>query len=246
MNMQTAKEVTDEAVEDAYRALRTNIEFYGLKEGKIKTITVTSANTGEGKTTVSINLAMSMAEAGMKVLYIDADLRKSSKPQNLRRGIKYGLSNLLSEGMPLLQALIPTQTKNLFCIASGPKPPSSTELINSREFERLLKMVSTGFEIVIIDTPSLGTIIDAALIAGRTDGTIIVVGSKETGVRSVKRIRKQLEKANARILGTVMNKIDRCEHDSYYNYYEYHYYDKYKPEKYSWLRRLGFPGRSKA
>ncbi|MGI6085366.1 MAG: CpsD/CapB family tyrosine-protein kinase [Acetivibrionales bacterium] len=214
MNMQTAKEVIDKAVNDAHRVVQINIAFYGLKEGKIKSITVTSANTREGKTTVSINLAMSMAEAGMKVLYIDADLRKSSTPKNLGRGIKYGLSNLLSEYVPLRQALIPTQTKNLFCIASGSKPPNPSELINSSVFERLLNIVSTGFDIVIIDTPSLGEVIDAALIAGRTDVTIVVVGSKGTGVRNVKRIMKKLEKSNARLLGMIMNKVDRCEYEN--------------------------------
>lgn len=246
MNRQTVKEVIDKAVKDAYRVLQVNIKFFGLKEGRVKTITVTSANMGEGKTTVSINLAMSMAEAGMKVLYIDADLRKSSTSRNLRAGIKYGLSNLLSEDTPLFQALIPTQTKNLFCIASGPKPPNPTELIKSSKFEGLLKMVSTGFDIIIIDTPPLGTMIDAALIAGRTDGTIIVVGSKETDFRSVKRIKEQLEKANARILGTVMNKIDRREYDSYYGRCEYYYYGKYKTEKYDWLGKLSFLRKAKA
>lgn len=232
---QNVNDDIDAAVKEAFKVLRANIKFFGQK-GKVKTLTITSTKMGEGKTTVSTNLAAAMAETGMKVLYIDADLRKASTLKHLKGETKCGLSNLLSEGTPLDEVILPTQTENLFCIASGPKPPNPTELVGSSEFSGLLKMVSEGFDIIIIDTPPLGTMIDAAVIAERTDGTIIIAGAKETDLRSMKRVREQLGKANVRILGAVLNKVAKRDFESYYGYY--HYNNKERTSKKGWLGKL--------
>ena len=236
--MNTGQDVKNDAgaaIKEAFKVLRANIKFYGVK-GKVKTVAVTSTKMNEGKTAVSTNLAMSMAETGIKVLYIDADLRKASTLECLKGGMEYGLSNLLSEGTPLADVICSTKTGNLYCIASGPKPPNPAELIEAEEFGRLLKNASESFDMVIIDTPPLGTMIDAALIAGQTDGTVIVVEANGTELRSLKRVREQLNKANARILGVVLNKVSRRNCDDYYGYY--HYYDKERVKRGRWLQKL--------
>lgn len=205
--------------EEAFKVLRTNIQFYGLEE-KIKTLTIVSCNHNEGKTSVAINLAISTAIAGKKVLLVDADLRKPTVNKRLGgKGID-GLSAYLTGEASLAQIVSKTSINNLFYISGGPKPPNPSELIASVQFTQFIKTVEGLYEMIIIDTSTLGSVIDAAVIASQTDGTLIVVSYGSVQAVKAKRMKEQLENVNARIIGVVLNKVDKRDYKLYNSYYK--------------------------
>ncbi len=212
------------AVEEAYKSLRANIQFCEVDK-KIKSITITSCNATEGKTTTSFNIAISMAQSGMKVLLIDGDMRKPSVYKNSRTHSREGLSNYLSGYSEFEQIIKPTTVENCYFMSCGVKPPNPAELIGSKKFGELLLKAEEAFDLVIIDTPPLGSVIDAALMAAKTSGTIIVINSREISYKQVIRVKEQLEKANATILGVVLNKVKRGDYKNYYH--NYGYYENY-------------------
>ncbi|MCX8128928.1 MAG: CpsD/CapB family tyrosine-protein kinase [Clostridia bacterium] len=213
-------------IEEAYKVLRTNIQFCS-NEKKVKTLSIVSCNNKEGKTTISINLAISLARSGQKVLLIDADMRK---PMGIKRlgGNNYtGLSNFLLGEVSLEEVVSHTSIKNLYYIACGQRYVNSTELVGSERFSEFLEIVKEIYDMVVIDTTTLGNIIDAALIASQTDGTLIVVASRELNARKAKRLKEQLEKANANILGVALNKVSKRDYKLYYTHtYDFYYYNE--------------------
>lgn len=215
------KDKLNAPVEEAYKVLRTNIQFCNFNKG-IKTMAITSCNPGEGKTTTAINLAISMAKSGMKVLLIDADLRKPMLMKHLGGNNDVGLSNLISGYSTTEEVINSTDVDNLYFIACGPKPPNPAELIGSSRFGELLKEAERKFDMVIIDTPPLGSVIDCAIISAQTDGTLIVIESKAIDYQNAQRVKEQLERANARILGVVLNKVSKSDYKNYYSYYNYY------------------------
>ena len=220
----TAYKVKDKLnapVEEAYKVLRTNIQFCNFNK-ETKTIAITSCNPGEGKTTTAINLAISMAKSGMKVLLIDADLRKPMLMKHLGGNNDVGLSNFISGYSTAEEITNPTDVDNLYFIACGPKPPNPAELIGSSRFSDLLKEAGRKYDMIIIDTPPLGSVIDCAIISAQTDGTLIVIESKAIDLQNALRVKEQLERANARILGVVLNKVSKSDYKNYYNYYNYY------------------------
>lgn len=211
-----------EPVEEAIRSLRTNIQFCGADK-PIKTICMTSCQPNEGKSTTSLNLAVSMANAGKKVVHVDADMRKPRIYKNVTSVFSVGLSNYLSGMIAMEDAISETNVENLHMILSGPKPPNPAELIGTERFRVLLTNLSDQYDYVIIDTPPLGGMIDAAIIASLVDGTIMLVEYNAIDYKKAAMVKEQLEKANARILGIVLNKIPRREFKQYYSYYDYRY-----------------------
>jgi protein-tyrosine kinase len=220
--------------EEAYKVLRTNILFCGIKK-PIKTLSLTSNMSGEGKTTTSTNLAVSVAKSGKKVLLVDADMRKPASYKYLDdSGIK-GLSNLIANNATLDEVINKTNISGLYFIGSGPKPPNAAELVGSSEFSRFVETVREQFDMVIIDTPPLGSVIDSAIIASQTDGSILVIETNSVSYRKVVRMKEQLEKANAKVLGVVLNKMKKSEYKNYYN--DYNYYGVSKEHKKSWFKK---------
>lgn len=207
--------------EEAYRVLRTNILFCGITK-PIKTLSLTSNKTGEGKTTTSVNLAVSVAKSGKKVLLVDADMRKSTTHKHLDDNGAKGLSSLISGNATLDEVIIKTNIRDLYFIASGPKPPNAAELVGSSEFSRFVETVREQFDMVVIDTPPLGSVIDSAIIASQTDGSILVIETNSISYRNAVRMKEQLEKANARVLGVVLNKMNKSIYKNYYNYHNYY------------------------
>jgi capsular exopolysaccharide synthesis family protein len=207
--------------EEAYRVLRTNIQFCNF-DSKIKTLAITSCNPGEGKTTTAINLSISMAMSGMKILLIDADLRKPALVKRLGGTNAVGLTNLISGQASLQDAINYTDVDGFCYITCGPTPPNPAELLSSERFDEIINEAKKHFDMIIIDTPPLGSVIDCAIISSRTDGTLIVIKSKAVDYRSAMRVKEQLEKVNARIIGVVLNKLDRKEYRYYYSPYEYY------------------------
>lgn len=211
-----------EPVAEAIRSLRTNIQFCNTDK-IVKTICVTSCVPNEGKSTTTINLAISMAEAGRKVLHIDADMRKPKLYKDVAAKHNVGLSNYLSGMVDLKDAINETNYENLHVILCGPKPPNPAELLDTERFRLMLTALKDEYDYIIIDTPPLGSMIDAAIVAAHTDGTIMLIEYNTVDYKKAQMVKEQLEKANARILGVIVNKIPRREYKQYY-YHDYDYY----------------------
>lgn len=222
-------------VEEAFRVLKTNIQYYGM-DRRIKRIVVTSSGHGEGKTSTAINLCISYAKSGSKVLLIDADLHKPMLIKHLGSNNFVGITNYLTGNATLEEIIISTNLENFFFMTCGPKPINSADMLSSEKFKELLESVDECFDIIIIDSPSLGKHIDAAILAAQADGTLIVVKSNYTDYRNVKTAKEQLEKVGARIIGVVLNKIDK----KYYRIYTNHYIDHGIVKKFNdgWFKKF--------
>ena len=200
-------------VREAFNTLRTNILFSGKD---VKTIAITSCFAHEGKSTVSLELSRSLAEAGKRVLLIDADLRKSvmAVRHTNERGI-YGLSQLLSGQVDSNSAIYHTQIENLDIIFSGPYPPNPAELVGQSTFKELIATERDNYDYIIIDAPPLGLVIDAAIIAEVCDGTVIIVNKGTVRRRTAKEVIDQIQKSGCKILGVVLNQVDKHKSAKY-------------------------------
>ena len=195
----------DYFVGEALKALRTNVQFCGTD---VKAITITSCHPNEGKSTISLELAKSLAEVGKKVLFIDADMRKSVivKDYSDGRGI-YGLSQYLSGQNTLEDVLFATQIENFHIIFAGQFPANPVELLNSSAFKKLIDEQTKIYDYVIVDTPPLGVVIDCAVIANVCDSAILVIAAEKVSNRRALVIKNQLAKSGVRILGVVLNRV---------------------------------------
>ncbi|PYG87784.1 capsular exopolysaccharide synthesis family protein [Ruminiclostridium sufflavum DSM 19573] len=220
----------NEIVEEAYKALRANIQFCELNK-KIKTLAVTSCIPNEGKSTVAINLSICMAKAGIRVLYVDADLRKPASFKYLVSNLK-GLANYLVGHVSLEEIINATDIEGFNFITCGMKPNNPGDLIASDKFGDFLFEIEKLYDIVIIDTPPMSNFIDGAIIATQTGGTIIVAEAKAVKWKTAVMMKNQLQKANANILGVVLNKISAAD---YKNYNGNYYYQSPKNSSNKWL-----------
>ena len=215
--------------EEAYKALRTNLQFCGQN---IKVIAVTSFGENEGKTTVSLQLGRSFSELGKKVIVIDADMRKSVMAiRNTTAKSVSGLSEVLNGMKTLDECLYWTQYEGLALLFAGMNPPNPVELLGSQYFADLLTTVREKFDYVIIDTPPVGLVIDAAVVAPVCDGCIFVWGRDDIKYRQASKMIDQMSKTGCRVLGVVRNKFRR-KGSSYYGYYgksKYGYGQEKKP-----------------
>lgn len=209
---------------EAYRNLRTNIVFTGTEN---RCIMLTSCEPGEGKSTVSFALASAFAENDKKTVLIDADMRRSTMNAKHRiSGVKEGLSSFLSGQSEVDTVVYTTDIANLYFIPCGMFPTNPTELIGGERFGKLLHALKNSFDYILIDTPPLGSVIDAAVIASRCDGSILVISDNDTRKKEARWVVDQLKKANANILGAVLNKADLSSGHREYskNYYYSSYY----------------------
>ena len=210
---------------EAFRALRSNIQFCG---SDIRTIMFTSCIPNEGKSYVSYTTAKVFAETGKKVLFLDADLRKSVLRKRLHQSNRRtkGLSHFLSGQAGLNEIICPSETEeNLSVIFTGPFPPNPAELLSGTLFKLGIRKLRDEFDYIIIDAPPIGSVIDAAIIAGESDGVIMVIAANTVSYRMAQAAKGQLEKANCRILGTVLNKVNVKEAGYYGSYYGNYYGD---------------------
>lgn len=205
-------------IREAINQLKTNIEFAG---SDIKSVLITSCAPNEGKSTVAFELSRSFANEGKKVCYVDGDLRKSvfnTRYHVVSREMISGLSGALSKDYTAGNSVNNTNIPNLDVITSGRRVPDPTALFKSERMDLLLDVVRKHYDIVIIDSPPLGSVIDAAILAPKCDGTVLVVESNGTSGRMAQKVVRQLEMANANILGVVINKAP-TENKKYYYYY---------------------------
>ena len=191
---------------EAYKTLRTNLEFSGSDN---KAIVLTSSTPNEGKSTVSIGLALALVESGKRVLFVDADLRKSVLVGRHRvtEEVK-GLSHYLSGQADLNDVICRTQEAGLFVIFAGVVPPNPSELLGQKRFAHLIENAKANYDYVIIDAPPLGSVIDAAVISKVCDASVLVVAAKSVSYKFVRTVKEQLEKTGCPILGVVLNKVD--------------------------------------
>lgn len=203
--------------DEAYKMLRTNIEFSGEKN---KVLVFTSCTPGEGKSTVSLSVAESLAQSGKKVLFVDADLRKSVLAG--RHGVHgelKGLSHFLSGKEKVEDVVCKTQIENLMMIFAGIVPPNPAELLGQEKFEGLITSGRKVYDYIIIDAPPLGNVIDAAIIAKVCDASVLVISANVISRKFAKTIKKQLERSECPILGVVLNKVDMNQNKYYGKYY---------------------------
>lgn len=215
----------DYATEEAYKSLRTNIQFCGTDK---KIIALTSCVPNEGKSAVSLNLAISLAESGKKVLMIDADLRKSVMLSHFEVDTEVkGFTHFLSRQSALIDVIYETNIPELHVILAGPVPPNPSELLGSNVFKDMLSAVESIYDYIIIDTPPLGSVIDAAVIAEVCSGAIMVIKQGFVSHRFAREVKEQLAKSGCPVLGVVLNMVDT--HEAAYGYYcRYVKYGAYK------------------
>ncbi|HGL2352222.1 TPA: polysaccharide biosynthesis tyrosine autokinase CpsD [Streptococcus pneumoniae] len=209
--------------EEYYNALCTNIQLSG---DKLKVISVTSVNPGEGKTTTSVNIARSFARTGYKTLLIDGDTRSSVISGVFKSREKItGLTEFLSGTADLSHGLCDTNIENLFVIQSGSVSPNPTALLQSKNFNDMIETLRKYFDYIIVDTAPIGIVIDAAIITQKCDASILVTAIGEVNKRDVQKAKQQLEQTEKLFLGVVLNKLD-ISVDKYGVYGSYGNYGK--------------------
>ena len=211
----------DYRTNEAYKTLRTNLEFSGADK---KAIVLTSSTPNEGKSTVSLGLALSLSESGKRVLLVDADLRKSvlMGRHKVTESVK-GLSHYLSGQAQLSDVICGTQEDNMFVIFAGIIPPNPSELLGSERFAELIRRTKNDYDYVIVDAPPLGSVIDAAVIAKACDASVLVVAASTVSYKFIRTVKSQLEKTECPILGVVLNKVNMKQNRYYGKYYGNYY-----------------------
>ena len=216
---------------ESYRALRTSLLLSNLGTPP-KVVMVTSARPQEGKTTTSINTAVVLAQKGVRVLLIDADLRRPSIHKTLGLGPRTGLSNALTGSTSLEHAILRSAVlSNLFILPAGTPPPNPAELLASTNMRDLLLDLRDKYDHIVIDTPPTLSVTDAVVLSPRVDAIVLVIRSGQTTKQALRRARDILMQVNARVTGVLLNAVDVTSPDYYY-YYEYQgkYHDSYYTE----------------
>ena len=195
------------AAKEAYNSLRTNL-LYALSPTNGKIVAVTSSNAGEGKSTVSINLALTMASANVKVLLIDADLRRPTIHKKLRIDNSTGLSKFIVGFETMSDSLKRNVFTNLDVMTSGPIPPNPSELLGSENMRVFLQKASDYYDYIIIDTPPVNIVTDVAVMSDCISGVLLVTSYGNTTFEDVKKANSIFDKVNAKLLGMVLAGVE--------------------------------------
>jgi tyrosine-protein kinase Etk/Wzc len=208
-------------VAEAFRSLRTNVTFARAHQD-LRTLMITSPAPGEGKSTVAVNLATTFAQQGQRTLLVDADLRRSVLDQTFAIARSPGLTDVLVGAQALDSVVRPTDVPNLSILPSGHFPPNPSELLGSGQMRAMIELAKQSFDIVLIDSPPVLAVTDAAVLSTVVDGSIIVIRLGVTAREAVRRAVSQLRVVNGRILGAVLNAVD-FRGASYQGGYGYYY-----------------------
>jgi capsular exopolysaccharide synthesis family protein len=194
-------------ISEAYRTLRTNLDFASLDKA-LKTLVVTSAGVGEGKSTTLANLAVVSAEAGRKVILVDADLRRPTLHQVFGLENDKGLTTaMMDESFLASPPLQKTSVDGLLVLTSGPLPPNPADLMGSRRMEEVIAALGEEADQVFFDTPPVVAVTDAAVLATKVDGVLLVVSAGKTKRDYARTAVQRLEQINARLVGTVLTNV---------------------------------------
>jgi len=216
-------------VAESYRTLRTNLQFSPLDK-LLHTLVVASAVASEGKTTTAANLAVVMAQAGKRVVLVDADLRRPAVHKMFDLPNHHGVTDALRKSPAALNGYLhATQVKNLQVLTSGPLPPNPQELLGSQRMQDLLQEIEQVADLVVIDTAAALPVADVNVLAARTDGVLMVVNAGKTRRAALHQAAANLRRVGGNVLGIVFNMVDQRSTRSYYS--QYHYYlSGYEPE----------------
>jgi len=205
-------------ISEGYRMLRTNIEFSSI-DNPLQVIMITSSNPREGKSTTCANLAVAFAQANKRVLLIDADLRKPTQHHIFGTSNRNGLTTALFQQKELRDVILPSGTDNLSIVHAGPTPPNPSELLSSRQMTALLDTTRTLYDVVLIDTPPIVSVTDAQIVATRSDGVVLVIDSGNVKKEVALKAKASLDHVKAKLVGVVLNNINRKHSNSYAYYY---------------------------
>ena len=219
------------SVQEAYKTLRTNISF-SMPGNDCKCIGVTSANRGDGKSSVAVNLAISFAQIGKKVVIIDCDMRLPTVALKIGIEPKPGLSNFLVGSNNIEELLIRrVQDKGIDVLPAGNIPPDPTKLLESQQMNDLIDVLKNHYDYIIIDLPPLMPVSDAVILAKYIDGYLIVVRHEKSEFAKISDTLHQLEFAGAKIIGFVYNgKVSESHYGKSRKNRNYYYYDYYKKQ----------------
>lgn len=223
---------------EAYKTLRTNVNFALADKEGCKTVLVTSAMQSEGKSLSALNLAISQAQTDVKVVIIDCDLRRPKVNRLLNVSAPCGLSNVLMDANRLDEAIIKSEKHGLDVILSGDVPPNPSELLASSRMAELLETLRERYDFIVIDSPPVDMVIDAAVLSPQTDGILFVVRADQSERGAVLHAISQLEYAKAKVLGFVFNGVNSESGGGYGKY-------RYKQRgygRYGYKRGYGYGG----
>jgi capsular exopolysaccharide synthesis family protein len=214
---------------EAFHAIRTNVLFSSAEEGA-KSIVITSTGPGEGKTVVAANLALALAQAGQRVLLLDADMRQPRIHELFRLKQEPGLSNVLVGKAKASEAVKKSGLPGLWIMPSGTHPPNPSELLGSGRFRDFVVGLREHFDWVLFDSPPVMAVTDATVLAHWVTGVLFVVGAEMTSRQTAQVAIENLEAAKGRLLGAILNRVAFERHGYYYSHYyrrEYsHYYSR--------------------
>ncbi len=228
---------------EAFRSLRTNIQYTSV-DYPVHTLVVTSPDAEVGKTTVSANLGVVLAQGGKRVVIVDADMRRPRQHQRFKLPNRRGLSSffvyqsLFGDGQPLPEDLLQaSQVEGLSVITSGKLPPNPSELLASEKMQSLLNKLSTEVaDVVIVDSPPVMAVTDAVVLASKVDGVLLVIKPGETRLETARRSVEQLRRVGANLIGVVLNEVDpKSGRYGYYYRYDQQYYAVDEPVRVGWM-----------
>ena len=205
-------------VQNAAKTLLANIRFASV-DRPVKSIVLTSSVPNEGKTTVAYNLAQAIASSGKRTLIVECDMRRRSLADMVGARARHGIYAVLSGQVELDEALVATSHRNLFFLDSEPHIPNPADILSSQRFRKLVAQMESDFDYVVIDTPPVGTFVDAAIIAALADATALVVRERFVKRAELQNAYDQLKKADANVIGVIMNMCEAESSEYYYAYY---------------------------
>jgi succinoglycan biosynthesis transport protein ExoP len=213
------------AASEAYRTLRTALLFTSAQR-HVKTVLITSARAGEGKTVTTANLGVALAQTGRRVILVSADLRKPRLATFFGEQTGFGLTNVFSGETTLWRAIADSGIQNLKLLPSGPIPGNPAELLGSDAMRQILAQLASVADFVLVDGPPTLTLADAITLAPLTDGVLFVTDAQTTRRGAVEHSRQQLEQVDAHLLGAVLNNFDPSKTGTGYDYYYGDYYSE--------------------
>lgn len=220
-----ANENTKSPVSEAYRTIRTNLQFSQVIGKELKSILITSPTPNEGKSTTIANLGVVMAQAQKKVVVVDCDFRNPTQHKIFGVSNK-GMSNCIATGEPLADVTVESTVPGLWVIPAGPVAPNPSELLGSEKMSELLKELGEQFDYVLVDAPPIMPVTDAAVLSSKVDGVMLLIASGEVAPAIAKEAKTRMEQGGAHILGVILNKVD--VNHGHYGYgkggYGYYYY----------------------
>jgi capsular exopolysaccharide synthesis family protein len=221
-------------VSEAYRSLRTNIQFADIDKPK-RVLLFTSTTSKEGKSTTAVNLAITLSQTGSRVLLVDTDLRRPALHNFFSMDKTYGVTNVLIGSLTFADVIKPTEVENLDVITAGDIPPNPAELVSSEAMRRFIEEARQRYDYVILDSPPIIAVTDAAVLATRVDGCLLVVSSGTVSKKELLRGVNLIKNVRGTVLGIVLNALDiKRIYGSYYyyfHYYQYYYYYGSEPKK---------------